>query len=114
MGGAVDDQPRPTAQHSNRRVQCPRHAAISSPRLPASLPVAPPWPWLFPPAPFLWTILKATESYAKPRMTSLRSMQLSTDFKAKAAALQIGELFDDYERHQEIALSLAEDITALG
>ena len=34
--------------------------------------------------------------------------------KAKAAALQIGELFDDYEAHQQIALSLAEDLTALG
>ena len=34
--------------------------------------------------------------------------------KAKAAALQIGELFDDYEAHQQIALSLAQDLTALG
>ena len=34
--------------------------------------------------------------------------------KAKAAALQIGELFDDYERHQEIAVSLADDLIALG
>ena len=34
--------------------------------------------------------------------------------KAKASALQLDELFIDFESHQQIALSLAEDITALG
>ena len=34
--------------------------------------------------------------------------------KAKASALQLDELFADYEAHQQIALSLAEDLTALG
>ena len=34
--------------------------------------------------------------------------------KAKASALQLDELFTDFESHQQIALSLAEDLTALG
>ena len=34
--------------------------------------------------------------------------------KAKASALQLDELFLDFESHREIALSLAEDLTALG
>jgi hypothetical protein len=34
--------------------------------------------------------------------------------KAKASALQLQVLFEDYESHQAIALSLAEDLTALG
>jgi hypothetical protein len=33
---------------------------------------------------------------------------------AKASALQLKVLFEDYERHQEIALSLADDLIALG
>ena len=33
---------------------------------------------------------------------------------AKASALQLNALFEDYESHQAIALSLAEDLTALG
>jgi hypothetical protein len=34
--------------------------------------------------------------------------------KAKASALQLDRLFEDYEMHQQVALSLAEDLIALG
>jgi hypothetical protein len=34
--------------------------------------------------------------------------------KAKASALQLDELFIDFESHQEIAVSLADDLIALG
>jgi hypothetical protein len=33
---------------------------------------------------------------------------------AKASPLQLDDLFEDYESHQEIALSLADDLIALG
>jgi uncharacterized ferredoxin-like protein len=33
---------------------------------------------------------------------------------AKASALQLDQLFEDFESHQQIALSLADDLIALG
>jgi hypothetical protein len=57
--------------------------------------------------------LEARRYDAIDTLSSVRASSM-VGIKAKAAALQIGELFDDYERHQEIALSLAEDLTALG